>query len=71
MIKTNSELPLCMLHRNIDLNSYDFVLFHLYKENEQYRNYYKNLRKNFAERLMIFDNSAYEFYVKGEPLDLT
>ena len=71
MIKTNSELPLCMLHRNIDLNSYDFVLFHLYKENEQYRNYYKNLRKNFAERLMIFDNSAYEFYVKGEPLNLT
>ena len=60
-----------MLHRNIDLNSYDFVLFHLYKENEQYRNYYKNLRKNFTERSMIFDNSAYEFYVKGEPLDLT
>jgi hypothetical protein len=71
MIKTNSELPLCMLHQNIDLNSYDFVLFHLYKENEQYRNYYKSLRKTFTERLMIFDNSAYEFFVKGETLDLT
>lgn len=69
-IKINSELPLTMLDRNLELNEYDFVLFHLYKEFPAYREYYKKLRETHPDRIMIFDNSAYEFFVKGERLDL-
>lgn len=59
-----------MLHRNNVINEYDFVLFHLYISNDEYRKYYLEQRKIAPKRLMIFDNSAYEFYVKGEQLDL-
>lgn len=69
-ININSELPLTMLSRNLELNEYDFVLFHLYKEWPEYRAYYKQLRETHPERTMIFDNSAYEFFVKGEKLEL-
>lgn len=69
MIKINSELPLCMLEDNI-INEYDFVLFHLYISNDKYRKYYLNMRRSNPHRTMIFDNSAYEFFVKGEQLDL-
>ena len=69
-MKFNSELPKCMFDQNIHLNDYDFVLFHLYLKDESYRNYYKELRKNHRNRVMILDNSAYEFFVSGEVLDL-
>ena len=70
MIRINSELPNCMLKHNNALNEYDFVLFHLYSTNKKYKNYYLKQRKDHPDRLMIFDNSAYEFYVKGETLDM-
>lgn len=70
MIKINSELPLCLLRENNDLNEYDFVLYHLYKSNDIYKSYYLKQRVDHPNRLMILDNSAYEFYVKGEILDL-
>ena len=54
-MKTNNELPLCMMDHNLTLNDYDFVLFHLYKENELYREYYKAVRKTYPDRLMLFD----------------
>lgn len=66
----NSELPVQMLNENNNLNEYDFVLFHLYKELPLYREYFLNQRKTNPDRLMILDNSAYEFYIKGEKLDL-
>lgn len=69
-MKINSELPLTMLQENLRLNEYDFVLFHLYQQYSEYREYYKKLRETHPDRLMIFDNSAYEFFVKGETLDL-
>ena len=59
-----------MLDNNNELNEYDFVLFDLYKTNQKYREYFLNQRKEHPERLMIFDNSAYEFFVKGESLDV-
>lgn len=70
MIKINSEIPLCLLNDNNSLNEYDFVLFHLYKTNEKYREYFLNQRRDHSDRLMIFDNSAYEFFVKNETLDM-
>ena len=70
MIKTNCELPLTLLSKNLDLNEMDLVLFHLFIENEEYKNYYLSLRKEHPERTMILDNSGYEFWVRGEVLDL-
>lgn len=66
----NSELPLTMLDKNLELNEYDFVLFHLCRQYPEYKDYYKQLRSTHPDRLMILDNSAYEFFVKGETLDV-
>jgi hypothetical protein len=67
---TNCELPNTLLNYNMELNDYDFVLFHLLRDNSEYREYYYNMRRTHPERLMILDNSAYEFFVKDEELDL-
>ena len=37
MLKINCELPKCMLEDNNELNEYDFVLFHLYIKDAEYR----------------------------------
>lgn len=66
----NSELPLTQLHRNLELNEYDFVLFHLYEKFPEYKKYYQELRQTHPERLMIFDNSAYEYFIQDKELDL-
>ena len=71
MIKTNSELPITLLEKlNEEVNDFDFVLFHLYKSEPEYKQYFNKLRDEHPERMMILDSSAYEFYVKGEELDL-
>ena len=70
MIKTNCELPKDLIDRNLELNSMDLVLFHLYDSYEWYREYYKNLRKTHPNRTMILDNSEYEYFIKGLELDL-
>lgn len=70
-MKINSELPFDMLMKfNLELNEYDFVLFHLYESDPEYRNYFKDMRIHHPERIMILDNSAYEYFVKGEKLNL-
>lgn len=68
-ININCELPLCLYNRNIELNDMDFVLFHL-MSNPTYKDYYKLVRETMPHRTMILDNSAYEFFIKGEQLDL-
>lgn len=71
MIKTNSELPITLLNKyNEKLNDFDFVLFHLYISEPEYKQYFDNMRERHPERRMILDNSAYEFFIKGEKLDL-
>lgn len=71
MVKINSELPITLLNKwNEKLNDFDFVLFHLYISEPEYKKYFDNLRKNHPERMMIFDNSAYEFFIKGQELNL-
>ena len=70
-IKICSELPLEILKTdNLRYNDYDFVLFHLYESCLEYKQYYLNMRKEHPHRMMIFDNSAYEYFVKGEVLEI-
>jgi hypothetical protein len=70
MIKINSELPNCLLNKNEEINEFDFVLFHLCESDEKYKNHFMYVRYTQPKRLMILDNSAYEYYIKGETLDL-
>lgn len=71
MIKTNSELPITLLKKlNEKLNDFDLVLFHLYISEPKYKKYFDKMRENHPDRRMILDNSAYEFFIKGEELDL-
>lgn len=67
-IKTNCELPWAMISNGLNetLNDYDFILFHLCKDHPEYMKHFTNRRN----RLSIMDNSAYEFFIKGEQLDL-
>ena len=67
---TNCELPLCLLKENNELNHFDLVLFHLLRDNPSYRKWAYEQRRLHQERIMILDNSAYEFFVKGEVLNL-
>lgn len=67
-MKINCELPLQLLDWSNDYNEYDFVLFHLLK-NQKYANWVMSQRVNNPGRLMILDNSAYEMYVKGEEIN--
>jgi hypothetical protein len=66
-IQTCCEIPNVLLDKNHLINDYDFVLFHLYISDETYREYYLSMRKF---RTIILDNSAYEFHIKGEELDM-
>lgn len=66
MIQTSSELPKCLLSEEDDINDYDFVLYHTYLKDKEYREHYLKKRKSQPERMMILDNSAYEFFISGE-----
>lgn len=63
MVRINSELPATLLENNVELNEYDFVLYHLLLKSKKYNEYFTNLRTEHPERLMILDNSSYEFYI--------
>ena len=67
---TNCELPLCLMNEVNELNQFDLVLFHLVRDNASYREWAYEQRRLHPERTMILDNSAYEFFVKGETLNL-
>lgn len=68
MIKTNCELPKCLLKENDELNQMDFVLFHLLKD-RQYSEWAFGQRANKRLRTMILDNGAYEMWVTGGVFD--
>lgn len=73
MILTSCELPNQLLGDrsiNYDINDYDFVLYHLFSSNSKYRDFYTRSRTTHPNRITIFDNSAYEYYIKGECLNM-
>lgn len=65
-----SEMPVCMLGYDVEVNDYDFVLYHQFIKNSTYRETYLNRRTTDPNRLMILDNSAYEFFVSGESFNV-
>lgn len=69
-IPISCELPNSLLEYNLSLNNFDFVLYHLYRSNKIYKEYYDKIRKYRHQRECILDNSAYEFSVTGQVFDL-
>lgn len=68
--QTSCEVPNSLLEYNLSLNDFDFVLYHLYRSNPTYKNYYNRIRKFRHIRECILDNSAYEFSINGQEFDL-
>lgn len=57
-----------LLFKNEELNDYDFILYHLFVKNSNYREYFSQIMRE-GKRMTIFDNSAYEFYRDGGEFD--
>lgn len=65
-MKICCEIPKCLHDEEDIINDYDFVLFHQYITDPEYRDNYLSKRASKPSRMMILDNSAYEFFINGE-----
>ncbi len=52
------EVPFCLLEKSREFNNYDYLLPHLMDENEEYRNFFYESKKQ--GRYIIMDNSLHE-----------
>ena len=57
-MKISHESPLCMLEKSREYNDYDYALVHLFEENKEYYNFFKESLKQ--GRNVILDNSIFE-----------
>ena len=57
-IKISHEVPLCLLDKSLEFNSYDYCLPHLMDESREYRNFFFK-SKEFGRHIMM-DNSLHE-----------
>lgn len=67
-ILLNCELPMELLSKSEELNDYDFILYHLFVKDKDYRRFFSQVMKE-GKRMTILDNSAYEFYRDGGKFD--
>ena len=58
------EVPKCLFEKSLDFNDYDYALVHLFDEDPEYLEFYKNSVKN--GRHVLLDNSIFEL---GEAYD--
>ena len=63
-MKVSHEVPRCLLTSSPEFNDYDFALPHLFDQDEEYLQYFKDAKK--AGRYIIMDNSLHEL---GEAYD--
>jgi len=57
-VKISHEVPFCLLEKSREFNDYDYCLPHLMDENEEYRNFFYESKKQ--GRYIIMDNSLHE-----------
>ena len=57
-MKVSHEVPICMLEKSREFNDYDYALVHLFEDNPDYFNFYKESVEMGRE--VILDNSLYE-----------
>ena len=58
------EVPKCLFEKSLDFNDYDYALVHLFDQDPEYLEFYKNSVKN--GRHVLLDNSIFEL---GEAYD--
>lgn len=63
-MKISHEVPFCLLEKSREFNDYDYCLPHLLDENEEYKKFFKESKKQ--GRYIIMDNSLHEL---GEAYD--
>ena len=51
------EVPKCLFEKSLDFNDYDYALVHLFDEDPEYLEFYKNSLKN--GRHVLLDNSIF------------
>jgi len=57
-MKVSHEVPRCLLTASPEFNDYDYALPHLFDQDEEYLQYFKEAKK--AGRYIIMDNSLHE-----------
>ena len=58
IMKISHEVPKCLLNNSREFNDYDYCLPHLLDEDEHYRNFFYESKKQ--GRYIIMDNSLHE-----------
>ena len=58
-IKVSHEVPFCLLENSLKFNDYQYCLPHLMDENEEYKNFFLEYRKQ-KDSYIIMDNSLHE-----------
>tara|TARA_R110001632_G_scaffold142903_3_gene258866 strand:+ start:1663 stop:2454 length:792 start_codon:yes stop_codon:yes gene_type:complete len=57
-VKISHEVPFCLLEKSKEFNDYDYCLPHLMDQNEEYRNFFYESKKQ--GRYIVMDNSLHE-----------
>ena len=57
-VKISHEVPFCLLEKSKKFNDYDYCLPHLMDQNEEYRNFFYESKKQ--GRYIVMDNSLHE-----------
>ena len=63
-VKISHEVPFCLLEKSKEFNDYDYCLPHLMDQNEEYKNFFYESKKQ--GRYIVMDNSLHEL---GEAYD--
>ena len=58
------------MNRNNEVNDLDFILFSLWEKDPEYKAFWLKNRKENPDRIVIFDNSAYEFFNNGQQFNV-
>lgn len=65
-VKISHEVPFCLLEKSREFNDYDYCLPHLMDQNEEYKNFFYESKKQ--GRYIVMDNSLHEL---GEAYNTT
>ncbi len=57
-VKISHEVPFCLLEQSKEFNDYDYCLPHLMDQNEEYKNFFYESKKQ--GRYIVMDNSLHE-----------
>ena len=67
LIEVSHESPISMLDRSLQYNDYAYALVHLFEEQPEYYNFFKNLTSNTSTAVLL-DNSIFELKKSFDPV---